>query len=246
MAERRMFSNKIIGSDAFILLPISTQAAYFHLCMVADDDGFINSAMKTVRGIGASEDDLKRLIEKRFILSFDNGVVVIKHWKMHNQIRKDRYTATQYQEELSQLVLKENKSYTERRDDSQAEDDDNQMAPTWHPNGTQTAPQYSIDKNRLDKDRIDKDRIDKDRVVELLTPTLSQISHYIYSNNLNVDANKFYDYYNQHDWKTTKGNPVDWKKKLHEWSDSERSSKDQTQTMDSNPFLELAKAKGLF
>ena len=113
MAERRMFAKTIIDSDAFLDMPLSTQALYFHLSMRADDDGFINNPKKIQRMIGASEDDLKLLIAKRFILPFDSGVVVIKHWKIHNYIQKDRYKPTIYQDELSQLEEKENKSYTE-------------------------------------------------------------------------------------------------------------------------------------
>ena len=94
-------------------MPLSTQALYFHLSMRADDDGFINNPKKIQRMIGASDDDLKVLIMKRFILPFDSGVVVIKHWRMHNYIRNDRYKETVYQEEKAQLLLKENGSYTE-------------------------------------------------------------------------------------------------------------------------------------
>ena len=113
MAERRMFAKTIIDSDMFLDMPLSTQALYFHLSMRADDDGFINNPKKIQRMIGASDDDLKVLIMKRFILPFDSGVVVIKHWRMHNYIRNDRYKETVYQEEKSQLLLKENGSYTE-------------------------------------------------------------------------------------------------------------------------------------
>lgn len=113
MAERRMFAKTIIDSDAFIDMPLSTQALYFHLSMRADDDGFINNPRKIQRMIGCSDDDLKLLIAKRFILPFDSGVVVIKHWKIHNYIQKDRYKETVYQDEKAQLMLKENGAYTE-------------------------------------------------------------------------------------------------------------------------------------
>ncbi|MDO4622633.1 MAG: DNA replication protein DnaD, partial [Eubacteriales bacterium] len=115
MAEKRMFTQKIVDSDAFLDMPLSTQALYFHLNMRADDDGFVNNAKKIQRVIGASEDDLKLLIAKRFVLIFDSGVIVIKHWRMHNLLRKDRYSPTQYQEELNSLELKENKAYTEKK-----------------------------------------------------------------------------------------------------------------------------------
>ena len=137
MAEKRMFTQKIIDSDAFLDMPLSTQALYFHLNMRADDDGFVNNPKRIQRTVGASEDDLKLLIVKRFVIGFDSGVIVIKHWRMHNTLRKDRYNPTQYQEELSTLAIKENNVYTEN------------VATTWQPNGNQLATQNSIDKYRL-------------------------------------------------------------------------------------------------
>lgn len=113
MAERRMFAKTIIDSDTFIDMPLSTQALYFHLSMRADDDGFINNPKKIMRMIGASEDDYKLLCVKRFIIPFDSGIVVIKHWRMHNYIQKDRYKPTVYTEEKASLELKENGAYTE-------------------------------------------------------------------------------------------------------------------------------------
>lgn len=112
MAERRMFAKTIIDSDMFLEMPLSTQALYFHLSMRADDDGFINSPKRIQRLIGCSDDDLKLLILKKFILVFDNGVIVIKHWKIHNYIQKDRYKETMYKEQKEQLYLDENNSYT--------------------------------------------------------------------------------------------------------------------------------------
>ena len=113
MAERRMFAKTIIDSDAFIDMPLSTQALYFHLSMRADDDGFINNPKKIMRMIGASDDDFKVLCLKKFIIPFDSGIVVIKHWKIHNYIQKDRYKPTVYAEEKAKLEVKGNGSYTE-------------------------------------------------------------------------------------------------------------------------------------
>lgn len=112
MANKRMFNIKIVDSDAFLDMPLSTQALYFHLNMRADDDGFVGNPKRIQRIVGASEDDLKLLIAKRFLLVFEDGVIVIKHWRMHNTIRKDRYTKTAYIEELKQLKLKDNNAYT--------------------------------------------------------------------------------------------------------------------------------------
>ena len=112
MAERRMFAKTIIDSDAFLDMPLSTQALYFHLSMRADDDGFINNPKKIQRMIGASDDDLKLLCAKRFIIPFESGIVVIKHWRIHNYIREDRRKETVYQEEISKLTVKDNGAYS--------------------------------------------------------------------------------------------------------------------------------------
>jgi len=112
MADRRMLTKQILDSDAFMDMPLSSQALYVHLNMRADDDGFVNNPKKIQRMIGASDDDLKLLIAKKFIIPFESGIVVIKHWKMHNYIAKDRYKETVYQEEKSLLEIKDNNSYT--------------------------------------------------------------------------------------------------------------------------------------
>lgn len=112
MAERRMFTKKITESDAFLDMPSSTQMLYFHLSMNADDDGFVNNPKKIQRMCGASNDDFKLLIAKSFVILFESGVIVIKHWKMHNYIQSDRYKPTDYIEEKSMLGLKQNKAYT--------------------------------------------------------------------------------------------------------------------------------------
>lgn len=147
MAERRMFTKKIIDSDAFLEMPCSAQALYFHLCMRADDDGFVNNPQKIRRVCGASGDDLKLLMAKRFILTFENGIIVIKHWRMHNLLRKDRYTPTQYIEEKESLMLKADGAYTERPAE---------LPPTteWQPSGNQVATQYSIGKDSIVKDSL--------------------------------------------------------------------------------------------
>lgn len=111
MAERRMFAKSIIDSDAFIDMGCTARLLYFDLAMRADDDGFINSPKKIMRMTGASQDDLSLLIAKKFIIPFDNGVVVIKHWRIHNYIRKDTYRETNYKEEKALLETDENGAY---------------------------------------------------------------------------------------------------------------------------------------
>lgn len=114
MAQRRMFSLKIVDSDAFMDMGQGAQLLYFHLSMRADDDGFISNPKKIMRMIGSSDDDMKVLLTKRFLLTFDSGIIVVKHWKIHNYIQNDRYTASQYVDEKNLLITKENGAYTER------------------------------------------------------------------------------------------------------------------------------------
>ena len=113
MAERRMFSKTVIDSDAFIEMPLSSQALYFHLSMRADADGFVNNPNRIRNDVGASADDLQLLIAKRFVIAFESGVIVIKHWRIHNYIQSDRYKPTVYLKERSTLMVCENKAYTE-------------------------------------------------------------------------------------------------------------------------------------
>lgn len=112
MAERRMFAKTIIDSDIFLEMPHSTQLLYFHLSMRADDDGFINNPRNIMRVVSCKEDDMKLLITKQFIIPFESGIVVIKHWKIHNYIRNDRYKETKCLEEKAQLLLDEDNSYS--------------------------------------------------------------------------------------------------------------------------------------
>lgn len=113
MAQRRMFSLQIVDTDAFMDMPLSAQALYFHLGMRADDDGFVSNARRIQKLVGAADDDLKLLIAKRFILVFESGVIVLKHWKISNYIQKDRYKPTLYREEKATLYLKPDGAYTD-------------------------------------------------------------------------------------------------------------------------------------
>ncbi|HGI2380489.1 TPA: conserved phage C-terminal domain-containing protein [Streptococcus agalactiae] len=110
MAQRRMFSRKITETDRFLEMPLSSQALYFHLNMGADDEGFIDKAKTIQRTIGASDDDMKLLIAKGFLIPFDSGVVVIRHWRIHNYIQSDRFQSTLYQSEKAQLEYDKSKT----------------------------------------------------------------------------------------------------------------------------------------
>src|SRR5271157_5587280 len=111
MAQKRMFSLDIVGSDAFLEMPTTSRELYFQLGMRADDDGFVNPQI-IMRLLGANVDDLRVLIGKRFVLPFENGVIVMKHWRINNFIRKDRYKETLYLEQKKQLRVKTNNAYT--------------------------------------------------------------------------------------------------------------------------------------
>jgi len=213
MAERRMFAKTIIDSDAFLDMPMSSQALYFHLSMRADDDGFINNPKRIQRMIGASDDDMKLLIVKCFVLTFESGVIVIKHWKINNYIRNDRYKETVYQEEKSLLQVKENGAYSL----------------VGIPNGYQMDTQY-----RLGKDRLDKNSLVEDKALHCNTdvtksnasvtqPTLTELKNYISDKKLNVDPQRFFNYYSDKGWNKI----TDWKAAVEFWHRNERKSKSQ-------------------
>lgn len=146
MAERRMFSKKVTDSDAFIEMSSAAQALYFHLNQGADDDGFNNQIQIAMLKAHASTDDLKILMAKNFVIRFECGVIVIKHWRMHNTLRKDRYTPTNFQEELRQLGLKDNGSYTLGC----------QVVANGLPDGCPSIGEVSVGKGSVGEDSVDK------------------------------------------------------------------------------------------
>ena len=111
-----MFAKTIVMSDAFLDMPLGARCLYFTLGMVADDDGFVNSPKSVIRQCAATEDDLKILIAKKFVIVFENGVLVIKHWKINNYIQKDRYIATKYADLKAYLSLDENNAYRKEKE----------------------------------------------------------------------------------------------------------------------------------
>jgi hypothetical protein len=146
MANRRMFNKEIVNSDAFTSMPISSQALYFHLGMEADDDGFVNNPLRVARTINVGGDDLKVLILKKFLIDFQTGIVVIKHWRKNNQIRYDRYNQTNYLEEASKLFIKKDGTYTVDADNIGVIPF---MATKKQPDSNHWLPQYSVVKSSL-------------------------------------------------------------------------------------------------
>ena len=213
MAERRMFAKTIIDSDAFLDMPHSTQLLYFHLSMRADDDGFINNPKKVQRMIGCSDDDLKILIAKNFIIPFESGVVVIKHWRIHNFIRTDRYKETVYQEEKAMLNTKDNKAYTIRNSDGMT---------LGIPNGNQMETQVRLGKDSIELDKdIDNNMSDKPTTRKRFTPpTLEEVQAYCFERQNGVDAERFIDYYTSNGWQVGKNKMKDWKAAVRTWEKS--------------------------
>lgn len=175
MAERRMFTKKITDDERFYTLPSSTQLLYFHLSMNADDDGFNNQISLAMFKAHASTTDLETLLDRRFLYQFDNGVIVIKHWRMANALRKDRYNPTVFQEELKQLRLKENGSYT--------------FEEGWLPSGCQVSA--------TDKDSIGKDikEINKEKLqigCQLNVNDMSMTSQRGHDTDIDIDIKEIY------------------------------------------------------
>ena len=147
-----MFAKSIVLSDAFLDMPLSARCLYFTLGMLADDDGFVGNPKSIMRQCGASQDDMLVLLQKRYILGFESGVIVIKHWRMNNYLRNDRYHTTTYLEEKEELRIDERGAYTEK--DKFGIPCDNQVVDKWY-------TEVRLGKDSIGKDRLDKDSIDK-------------------------------------------------------------------------------------
>lgn len=240
MAEKRMFTQKIVDSDAFLDMPLSAQALYFHLAMRADDDGFVNNPKKITRYIGSADDDLKLLLAKRFIIGFDSGVIVIKHWRMHNAIKKDRYHPTDYREEYARLETKQNGAYTERGlspAEAPALPSGTQMEPEWNTNGTQMEPEIRLDKIRLGLEESTTTQMNNSSTHQeglkqvresrrFSAPTLEQVAAYCAERSNGIDPEAFVDFYARQGWKLSNGRPmVDWKAAVRTWE--KRRSEDR-------------------
>lgn len=210
MAERRMFAKTIIDSDAFLDMPVTARLLYYDLSMRADDDGFVNSPKKIMRMVGASQDDLTILALRKFIIGFDNGVLVIKHWRIHNYIRKDTYNETPYKEQKSLLELDENNAYrltsTER------------LLPV---DGLST-------QDRLGKDREGKEREEDTPPTKrtvFTPPTVEDVRAYCLERKNQVDPERFHSYYSSNGWMVGKSKMKDWKAAVRTWERNGYSNK---------------------
>ena len=158
-----MFRLDVLETDAFMDMPLTTQALYFHLSLRADDDGFVGNPKRITKNIGAGEDDLKLLIAKRFVLVFDDGVIVIKHWRLHNSLSGNRYHETKYLEDKALLTIKDNGAYTLNGDGKEIDDSHYiEMGKRQTKDETKTNNRRTIDETKTDTDKnsIDKNSID--------------------------------------------------------------------------------------
>lgn len=212
MPERRMFAKTIIDSDAFLDMPISAQLLYFHLSMRADDDGFVNKPKSIMRVCGCKDDDIQILFAKKFVIPFESGIVVIKHWKIHNYIRKDTYTETKYKEEKALLETDENGSYRI-----------NYLEPVTVSSRTCNE---TLTQDRLGKDRLGKDSIEgEQKRTRFVPPTLQEVKDYCSERKNNVDAERFFDYYSANGWVQGKNKPIkDWKACVRTWEKNDKGS----------------------
>ena len=202
MASKRMFSIEMVSSDAFLELPISAQCLYFHLCLRADDDGFMDSPKKACRECQANIKDLELLKQKRYILAFESGVVLIKHWFMHNTIPKDRYHETRYLEEKSLVQFKENKSYTECEHVEYNSD-----------------TEIRLDKIILDKIRKDKKNFPTEtkKRCGFVPPQIEEVKAYCDSVGSKIDPEAFVAFYDSKGWVIGKTVMKSWKAAIVTW-----------------------------
>ena len=194
-----MFAKTIVLSDAFLDMPLSARCLYFTLGMFADDEGFVNSPKGIMRQCGASEDDIKILMSKKFLLAFESGVIVIKHWRINNYLRNDRYQETKYLEEKSELSYDENGAYTF---------------------GIPNSGIPSIGKDSIDKYSIYKEKeISKDisKKKNFIPPSVEEVKEYLLSVGSKVDAEAFVAFYESKDWMIGKNKMKNWKSAIVTW-----------------------------
>ncbi len=196
MAERRMIAKTITLSDAFLEMPATARCLYFTLLQSADDDGFVNNPRSLMRITSATDDDMKILLAKKFVLIFENGVIVIKHWRIHNLIRSDRYVETKYKDEKALLELDENNAY--------------RLATNGIPTVAKVETQVSIGKDSIGKDN--------NKATRFTPPTVQEVLNYCHETGKSIDADRFVDFYESKGWYVGKNKMKDWKAAVRNWA----------------------------
>ena len=228
MAERRMMAKSIIDTDAFMEMPMSTQCLYFHLLLRADDEGFLQNAKLIIRMTGCKEDDMKLLIAKQYIIPFDTGVIVIRHWKIHNYIQKDRFTPTSCSMERELLGVQDDKTYELVNGCTQ---NGYTLDTTCIQPVSKPYPQVRLGKDRLGKVSLESDA-DKSAMSGKATTTTTKADHqskrfkkpsieelqaYITEMGYTFSANHFFDYYESNGWKVGRNGMKSWKAACANW-----------------------------
>ena len=205
MAERRMFAKTIIDSDAFLDMPISARLLYYDLGMRADDDGFVNSPKKIMKMIGATNDDMNILILRKFVIAFESGVIVIKHWRINNYLRSDRYHKTLYVKEKEQLEVDDKGNYHFK---------DDVGIPKLESGIPSTV---DLGKDSIGKDRLGKDSIESSCAKRFTPPTVEEVRAYCNEKGYAVDPERFVDFYESKGWMVGKSKMKDWKACVRNW-----------------------------
>ena len=209
MAQKRMFSLTVTGTDEFLDLPTSSQALYFHLGMYGDDDGFVASPKKIMRTCGCNLDDLRLLATKGFIIPFESGVIVIRDWRLNNTLKNDRYRPTVYQQEMAQIQVDSSGRYSLGTS----------MEPGVFQAGTIVEPQRNITERNLTKRNPTKDNMaDKPPArTHFSPPSLDEVKAYCAERGNDVDPQRWMDYYQSNGWKVGKNQMRDWKAAVRSW-----------------------------
>ena len=233
MANKRMYSKEITDSDPFVELSSAAQALYFHLNQGADDDGFNNQVQLAMWKAHASIDDLKVLMAKNYILRFENGVIVIKHWRLHNTLRKDRYTPTNYQEEFKQLGIKDNGAYTLGC----------QVVANGLPDGCPSIDKSSVVESRVVEGSVEEDAADINvghkPTKRFIPPTVDEVREYCFERGNSIDPQRFVDYYTSNGWMVGKNKMKDWKAAVRTWEQKDKPQGRPAANKSSNPFLDM-------
>lgn len=233
MASKRAFSLSVIDSDAFLDMPLTAQALYFHLVMRADDDGFVDSPKKIQRIVRASEDDLRVLIGKQFLIPFDTGVLVIKHWRIHNVIRKDMYKPTLCGEEKAMLEEDSAGLYRIR---TEPVTNTLQICTEPEPNQSQ---ERTVNKIKVNKSKVNKDNGEKRK--RFFPPTVEEVRAYCESRKNGIDPQRFVDFYQSKNWMVGKNKMTDWKASVRTWEGINK--KQQKEIQDKNKFNQFEQNK---
>lgn len=220
MADKRMMSKSVIDTDMFLDMPASTQCLYFHMLLRADDDGFLKNAKTIMRTVGASPDDIKLLIAKQYLISFDTGIMAIKHWRIHNFIKKDRYKPTDC-EEIKLLEVNEKGEYV------LAEPVRSQVGSNMEP---QDRDRIEIGKDRDSSRKRSSANNSTTAAQKFKKPTLEELKAYIAENGYTFSAEAFMDYYESNGWKVGRNPMKSWQATCRTWQRHELPSGGQGST----------------